>query len=64
VIEQGEMVSSSKRVDGEALAQVAQRCGECPIPGDFRGKAGSDPAQPDLGVYVPVHCRRDGLGGL
>ena len=25
---------------GEALDQVAQRCGGCPIPGDFQGEAG------------------------
>ena len=35
---------------GEALAQVAQRCGRCPIPGNFQGGARSDPGQPDLAV--------------
>ena len=45
---QGEMVSNLKKVDlgwieepfynkgGEALAQVSQRCGGCPIPEDPR----------------------------
>ena len=37
-------------MSGEALAQVAQRCSGCPIPGDFQGQAGSDPGQPDLAV--------------
>jgi len=32
------------------LEQAAQRCGWCPLPGDFEGKAGSDPGQPDLAV--------------
>ena len=35
---------------GEALEQVAQRCGGCPIPEDFQGKARSGPGQPDLPV--------------
>ena len=36
----------------EALEQVTQRCGGCPIPRDFQGKAGSGsgPGQPDLAV--------------
>ena len=33
---------------GEALAQVAQGCGGCPIPGDFHSEAESDSGQPDL----------------
>jgi len=47
VIEQGETVSSSKSEGGWAHEQVAQRCGGCPIPGDFEGEAGSSPGQPD-----------------
>jgi len=35
---------------GEALEQVAQCCGWCPIPGDFQGEAGSGPSQPDRAV--------------
>jgi len=34
---------------GEALEQVAQRCG-CPVTGDFQGKAGSGPGHPELAV--------------
>ena len=41
----------------KALQQVAQRCGTCSVPGDFRGEAGSSPTQPDLTVHIPVHCR-------
>jgi len=25
------------------VEQVAERCGRCPIPGDFQGEAGSSP---------------------
>jgi len=35
---------------GEAQEQVSQRCGACPVPGDFQGKTGSNPGQPDLAV--------------
>ena len=35
---------------GEALEQIAQRCGGCPIHGDFQGKAGPGPGQPDVAV--------------
>ena len=41
----------------EALEQVAQRGGGCPIPGDTRGQAGQGSEQPELAVDVPVHCR-------
>jgi len=71
-----EMLSSLKRANlgnkeigfysegGEALEQVAQRCGGCPIPGGFQGETGSGLGQPDLAVHVPVRCRRVGLDGL
>jgi len=29
--------------------------------GDFQGKTGSGPEQPDLAAHVPVHCRGAGL---
>ena len=48
----------------EALAQVTQTCGWCPIPGDFQGEAESGSEQPDGAVDVPVHCRAVGLGDL
>ena len=48
----------------EALEQVAQRCGGCPIPGDFQGEAGSSPGQHDRAVHIPVHCRGAGLDDL
>ena len=40
------------------------RCCWCPVPGDFEGKAGSCPGQPDLAVQVPTHCKGVGLDGL
>jgi len=49
---------------GEALEQVAQIGGECPIPGDSQGQAGRGSEQPDLAVGVAVHCRRVGLDDL
>ena len=50
--------------DGEALAQVAQRGGRNPVPGDIQGQAGQGTEQPHLAVGVLVHCREVGLGGL
>jgi len=32
------------------MEQVAQRCAGCLTPGDFPGKAGSAPEQPNLAV--------------
>ena len=52
------------REGDEALEQVAQRCGEFPIPGDFQGQVRPGSEQPDLAVDVPVHCRGVGLDGL
>ena len=49
---------------GEALAQVAQRGGGCPIPGDIQGQAGQGSEQPDPAVGVPVQCRAVGPDGL
>jgi len=75
VIGQGEMVSNWKiyigckekvvyNKDGEALEQVAQRCGGSHVPGDIQGQAGQGSEHPDLPVGVPVHCKRVGLGDL
>ena len=50
------------RKGGEALKQVAQRGGGCPIPGDIQNQAGWDSEQPDLSIDVPVHCREVELG--
>ena len=41
----------------EALAQIAQRGGECPLPGDTQGQPGRGSEQPDQAVGVPVHCK-------
>jgi len=41
----------------EALAQVAQRGGGCPIPGDTQAQAGRGSEHPDVSVGAPVHCR-------
>ena len=49
---------------GEALEQTPQKCGCCPIPGDFLSVAGPGSEQPDLAVVDPVHCRRAGLHKL
>ena len=46
---------------GEALAQVAQRGGGCPIPGDIQGQAGWGSEQSDEAIDVPVHCSGVGL---
>ena len=43
--------------DSEALAQVAQRGGGCPIPGDIEGQAGWGSEQPDVAADVPIHCQ-------
>jgi len=42
---------------GETLAQVSQRGGGCPIPGDIQGQVGWGSEQSDLVVDVPPHCR-------
>ena len=44
---------------GEALEWVVQRCGGCPIPGDFQDEARPGPGQPDLAMDVSIHCRGD-----
>ena len=44
----------------EALTQVAQSGGGCPIPGDTQGEAGPGSEQPDGAVGIPVHCRAVG----
>ena len=49
---------------GEALQQIAQRCGGWPIPGDTQGQAGQGSEQLDLAVGVPVHFRGVGLDDL
>ena len=49
---------------GETLAQVAQRGGRCPVPGNIQGQVGQGSEQPDLVEDVPAHCRGVGLDGL
>jgi len=56
-----------KRVDlgGEAVEQVARRCGGFPIPGDFQGEDGQPgqvSGQPELAVRV--YGRGVGLADL
>lgn len=41
----------------EALEQVVQRCGGCPIPGDIHGQAGQGSEQPALVVRVSIPCK-------
>ena len=38
------------------LAQVAQRGGQCPIPGNIQGQVGRGSEQPDRVEDVPAHC--------
>ena len=45
----------------EALEQLPQRGGGCPIP-DIQAGQGSE--HPGLAVGIPVHCRGVGLIGL
>ena len=42
---------------GETLAQVAQRGGRCPIPGNIPGQVGRGSEQPDRVEDVPAHGR-------
>jgi len=51
-------------VGGEALAQVAWRGGECPVPTDIHGQAEQGSEEPDEAVGVPVSCREVELDGL
>ena len=46
---------------GEALAQAAQRCDGCPVPGDIHGEARPGSGQPDLAVDIPIHSKGVGL---
>ncbi|KAK4825521.1 hypothetical protein QYF61_000034 [Mycteria americana] len=50
------------REGGETLAQVAQRGGRCPIPGNIQGQVGRGSEQPDLVEDVPAHRKGVGLG--
>ncbi len=49
---------------GRTLAQVAQRGGGCPIPGNIQGQVGRGSEQPDLVGDVPAPCRGVGLDDL
>lgn len=40
------------------LAQVAQRGGRCPIPGNIQGQVGQGSEQPGLVKDAPAHCRQ------
>jgi len=46
------------------LAQVAQRGGRCPIPGNIPGQVGRASEQPALGEDVPAYGRGAGVDGL
>jgi len=49
---------------GETLAEVAQRGGRCPIPGNIPGQTGRGSEKPDVVEDVPAHGRGVGLGHL
>jgi len=42
---------------GETLAQIAQRGGKSPMPGNIQGQVERGSEQPDLTEEVPDHCR-------
>jgi len=46
------------------LAQVAQRGGRCPLPGNIQYQIGQDFEHHDLVEDVPAYCREIGLGDL
>jgi len=46
------------------LAQVAQRGGGCPIPGNIQSQVGRGSEQPGVVEEVPAHCRGVGQNGL
>jgi len=46
------------------MAQVAQRGGRCPIPGNVQGQVGQGSEQSGLVGHVPAHCSRVGLDDL
>jgi len=48
---------------GETPAQVAQRGGRCPIPGNIQGQVGRGSEQPAPAADVPSHRGRAGLAG-
>ena len=50
--------------DGETLAQVAQRDGGCPVPGNIQGQVGWGSEQSGLVEDVPAHGRGVGLEDL
>ena len=56
--------SACHNKDVDALKQVAQRGGGCPVLEDIQGQAGPCSEQPDLAVTVSVHCRGVGLDDL
>ena len=49
---------------GEALEQVAQRCGGYLVHGGIQDQTGQGSDHPDVAVGVPVHCRGIGLDDL
>jgi len=51
-------------VSGEALKNVAQRCGGSAVPAGIEGHVGRGSEHPDLAVGVPVLCRGVGLHDL
>jgi len=48
----------------ETLAQVAQRGGGCPLPGNIQGQVGQGSEQPGLVEDGPAHCRAIGSDDL
>ena len=51
-------------MSGEALKNVAQRCGGSAVPAGIEGHVGRGSEHPDLAVGVLVLCRGVGLHDL
>lgn len=49
---------------GKTLAEVAQRNGGCPVPGNIHRQIGQGSEQADLFESVTAHRKSFGLGGL
>lgn len=49
---------------GKTLAEVSQRNGECPIPGNIHRQVGQGSEQADLSEDATAHCKSFGLDGL
>lgn len=54
----------NEKIFTKVLAQVAQRCGSCSIPGNIQDKIGWSSEKPDLVEDAATHFRGFGLDGF